>query len=144
LHVDKAVELTRFATPETESRLLVWAGGVSCGAIRRKADVVARRSSGEAEEAERSRFLSWWTFDEGRRFGLEAELPSAQGAVVAKMLDGLADGLPSCRRSAGRPEPVRGGRMPSSPCVRPGTMPIVTPTGRRWSCTRASTDPTTS
>ena len=94
LHVDKAVELTRFATPETESRLLVWAGGVSCGAIRRKADVVARRSSGEAEEAERSRFLSWWTFDEGRRFGLEAELPSAQGAVVAKVLDRLADGLP--------------------------------------------------
>lgn len=94
LHVDKAVELTRFATPETESRLLVWAGGVSCGAIRRKADVVARRSSGEAEEAERSRFLSWWTFDEGRRFGLEAELPSGQGAVVAKMLDRLADSLP--------------------------------------------------
>jgi hypothetical protein len=94
LHVDKAVELTRFATPETESRLLVWAGGVSCGAIRRKADVVARRSSAEAEEAERSRFLSWWTFDEGRRFGLEAELPSAQGAVVAKVLDRLADSPP--------------------------------------------------
>src|SRR4029453_18794841 len=85
LHVDKAVELTRLATPETESRLLVWAGGVSCGAIRRKADVVARRSSGEAE-AERSRFLSWWTFDEGRRFGLEPELPSAEGAGVAKVL----------------------------------------------------------
>ena len=94
LHVDKAVELTRFATPETESRLLVWAGGVSCGAIRRKADVVARRSSGEAGEAERSRFLSWWTFDEGRRFGLEAELPSAEGAVVAKVLHRLADSLP--------------------------------------------------
>src|SRR4029453_5313877 len=94
LHVDKAVELTRFATPETESRVGGWAGGVSGGAIRRKADIVARRSSGEAEEAERSRFLSWWTFDEGRRFGLEAELPSAQGVVVAKVLDRLADGLP--------------------------------------------------
>src|SRR4030095_11800278 len=87
LHVDKAVELTRVATPETESRLLVWAGGVSGAAVGRRADGVARRPSGEAEEADRSRFLSWWTFDEGRRFGLEAELPSAEGAVVAKMLD---------------------------------------------------------
>src|SRR4029453_11121685 len=102
LHVDKAVELTRFATPETESRLLVWAGGVSCGAIRRKADVVARRSSGEAEEAERSRFLSWWTFDEGRRFGLEAELPSAEGAVVAKVLDRLPRPPPPPAAGGGR------------------------------------------
>jgi hypothetical protein len=122
LHVDKAVELTRFATPETESRLLVWAGGVSCGAIRRKADVVARRSSGEAEGAERSRFLSWWTFDEGRRFGLEAELPRPgrgrrQGARPARGRPAGHAGRARagrCRCSAGRcprrPVFVRGRR----------------------------------
>ena len=88
------MELTRFATPETESRLLVWAGGVSCGAIRRKGDVAARRSVEETEDAERSRFLTWWTYDDGRRFGIEGELPSAQGAVVAKTLDRLAGNLP--------------------------------------------------
>jgi hypothetical protein len=94
LHMDKAVELTRFATPETESRLLIWAGGVSCGAIRRKADVATRRTRDELVDVERSRSLTWWTFDEGRRFGLQGELPSAQGAVVAKALDRLARDLP--------------------------------------------------
>jgi hypothetical protein len=94
LHVDKAVELTRFATPETESRLLIWAGGVSCGAIRRKADVATRRTREEVVDVERSRSLTWWTFDEGRRFGLQGELPSAQGAVVAKALDRLARQVP--------------------------------------------------
>lgn len=94
LHLDKAVELTRFATPETESRLLIWAGGVSSGAIRRKADVAARRSREDLIDVERSRSLTWWTFDEGRRFGLQGELPTAQGAVVAKALDRLARSVP--------------------------------------------------
>jgi Domain of unknown function (DUF222)/HNH endonuclease len=94
LHVDKVLELTRFATRETESRLVLWASGVSCGAIRRRADLAARRSPEDTEDVERARFLSWWTFDEGRRFGLQGELPSAHGAIVAKMLDGLAADLP--------------------------------------------------
>ncbi len=33
LGIDQVVELTRFATPETEERLVRWAQGVSCGAI---------------------------------------------------------------------------------------------------------------
>src|SRR5262245_44534088 len=94
LHLDKAVELTRFATPETESRLLIWAVGASCGAIRRKADVATRRTREDLVDVERSRSLTWWTFDEGRRFGMQGELPSAQGAVVAKALDRLAMNLP--------------------------------------------------
>jgi hypothetical protein len=94
LHLDKTVELTRFATPETESRLLIWAGGVSCGAIRRKADVATRRTREDLVDVERSRSLTWWTFDEGRRFGLQGELPSAQGVVVARALDRLARDVP--------------------------------------------------
>jgi uncharacterized protein DUF222/HNH endonuclease len=94
LHMDKAVELTRFATPENESRLLIWAGGVSCGAIRRKADVATRRTRDDLVDVERSRALTWWTFDEGRRFGMQGELPSTQGAVVAKAIERLAKDLP--------------------------------------------------
>ncbi len=94
LHLDKVVELTRFAAPETESRLLVWAGGVSCGAIRHKGDVAARRSPDDDEDVERSRFLSWWTFDDGRRFGIQGEMPSSQGAVVSRVLSRLANNLP--------------------------------------------------
>lgn len=102
LHLDKVVELTRVATPETESRLLVWAGGVSCGAIRRKADVAMRRTVEQVEGVERSRSLTWWTFDDGMRFGIEGELPPAQGAVVAKALDDLAGTLPVMPDEQGR------------------------------------------
>jgi hypothetical protein len=88
------VELTRFATPETETGLLRWAQGVSVACIRRKGDLSLRPSIEEDREAERSRSLSWWYTEEGRRFGLQAELPAAQGAVVAKALNRLAESLP--------------------------------------------------
>lgn len=95
LGIDKVVELTRFATPTTEARLVAWARGVSSGCIRRRADLAIRQSIQEAEDAERTRSLSWWYFDDGRRFGLEAELPAVQGAVVAKALERLAENVPA-------------------------------------------------
>jgi hypothetical protein len=94
LGIDKVVELSRFATPDTEARLISWARGVSCACVRRKADLAARQSIEAAREADGARSLSWWYFDEGRRFGMEAELPAAQGSVVAKALERLADELP--------------------------------------------------
>jgi hypothetical protein len=94
LGIDKVVELTRFATQDTEAGLIAWATGVSCGAIRRRGDLAARRSIQDAKDAEAARSLSWWWFDEGRRFGLQAWLPAAQGSVVARALDRLARDLP--------------------------------------------------
>src|SRR5712691_3672204 len=94
LGVDKVVELTRFATPETEAGLISWAVRVSPGAIRHRGDLAQRQSLREAQDAEESRHLSWWYFDDGRRFGLEAELPAAQGAVVARALERMAESLP--------------------------------------------------
>lgn len=93
LGIDKVIELTRFATPESEGDLIRWARQVSCGAIRRKGDL-ASQSLQEVKDAEKSRTLSWWYFDENRRFGLQAELPAADGAVVAKALERLAENLP--------------------------------------------------
>ena len=94
LGVDKVVEITRFATPDTEVGLLHWAKKVSAGCIRRKADLACRHEIEEVQDAEKSRFLSWWYLDNGRRFGLEAELPAAQGAVVRRALERLAETLP--------------------------------------------------
>jgi hypothetical protein len=92
--VDKVVELTRFATPETEGDLIRWAKSVSCAAIRHKADLALRPSIDEARDAEKARSLTWWYFEENKRFGLQAELPAADGAVVAKALERLAESLP--------------------------------------------------
>jgi hypothetical protein len=95
LGIDKVVELTRFARPETEEGLILWAQGVSCGAIRHRGDLLIKRGACEVTGPEESRSLTWSYFDEGRRFGLEAELPAAEGAVVAKALDRLAAELPA-------------------------------------------------
>jgi hypothetical protein len=92
--VDKVVELCRFAAPETEGSLIVWAKGVSTASIRHKADLVLRRRIEEIRDAERSRFLNWWYTDEGRRLGLEGELPAAEGAVVKNALERIAERIP--------------------------------------------------
>ena len=46
------------------------------------------------KDAETARTLSRWYLDENRRFGLQAELPAADGAVVAKALERLAETIP--------------------------------------------------
>jgi len=51
LSIDKVVELTRFATPETEARLIAWAQRVSCAAIRRRGDLAARHSIEDTRDA---------------------------------------------------------------------------------------------
>jgi hypothetical protein len=78
---------------QNKRALITRAKGVSCGAIRHRADLLHRRIE-EAREAERSRSLRWWYFEDDARFGLEAELPAADGAVVARALERLAERLP--------------------------------------------------
>ncbi len=94
LGIDKVVELARFATPQGEARLIRWAQQVSCGAVRRRGDLAQRASRQETTEPERGRFLQWWYTEDGRRLGLEAELPAAQGAVVVRAIERMAREVP--------------------------------------------------
>jgi hypothetical protein len=94
LGIDKVVELTRFATPETESRLIAWAKGVSSGAIRHRGDLAVRQAAEDVAEVERTRSVSWWYYDEGRRFGLEADLPASYGPGVVRAIEREAARLP--------------------------------------------------
>jgi hypothetical protein len=92
--VDKVVELTRFATPATERSLLAWAETVSAGAIRRRAELEARRPPEASSDVDRERRCRWWLTDEGRRLELMAELPSADGALVVRAIERAAGDLP--------------------------------------------------
>lgn len=94
LGIDKVVELCRFATPETEPELIRWGQEVACGAIRHRGDLARAASRAECVDAEETRFVSWSYTDEGRRFELEAELPAAHGAVVARALERMAERMP--------------------------------------------------
>jgi hypothetical protein len=91
LGIDKVVELARFATLDDQSRLVRWARSVSVGSVRHRADFEQKASIKDVRETERSREVSWWYFDEGRRFGLEADLPAASGPVVINALEREAE-----------------------------------------------------
>ncbi|HYZ13288.1 MAG TPA: DUF222 domain-containing protein [Actinomycetota bacterium] len=91
LGIDKVAELTRFATPETEARLIRWAATVSVGAVRHRGDLEATASIKDVRQTELSREVTWWYHDEGRRFGLEADLPAASGPVIVNALEREAD-----------------------------------------------------
>jgi hypothetical protein len=121
LGIDKVVELARFVTVQDEADLIGWAKWVSCAAVRRRGDLAARASREEVIEAERSRSVSWWYLDEGRRFGLEAELPAAQGAVVARALERLAESMPRCRTRRTSASLLPGGPTPWWPCAPLGS-----------------------
>jgi hypothetical protein len=92
--VDKVVELTRFATPDTERDLVRWAGTVSGACIRRKADLYQRQSRQAAEDADSQRSLTWYYWDEGRRVRIEVDLPAVEGTKVVKRLGRIAEHIP--------------------------------------------------
>ncbi len=104
LCLDKVVELTRFATAETEEKLIAWAARVSAAAIRRRADRAHRHAVEEAREDESARFLRWWWFDDGRRLGLEGEFPAAEGAALAQAIRRAADKIPAVPQDEATPE----------------------------------------
>jgi uncharacterized protein DUF222/HNH endonuclease len=94
LGIDKVIELTRFATFENEDGLVPWARQVSAARIRHEADVVRKPEADEAVDEERARAVTWSFRDEGRRFEMHADLPAAQGAVVARAIDRVAASIP--------------------------------------------------
>jgi len=95
LSIDKVLELCRFATPRDEAGLVRWAAEVSVASVRHRGDVAARACREEVAGAERCRSLEWWYRQEGRRFGLYADLPAAQGAVVERALEQMAERVPA-------------------------------------------------
>jgi hypothetical protein len=95
LSLDKVVELTRFAKPDTEAELIKWAKRVTLGSVRGKADLECAPPEEEVRSAEHGRTLQYWWNDGGSRFGMMADLPAADGALLAAELDRLASLIPS-------------------------------------------------
>lgn len=94
LCLDKVLELCRFAQKDTEKRLISWGQKVTAATIRRRADLENAPKKEDVVEADRTRFLRYWFYDDDRRFGLEGSFPADTAAVVAKALDRLAGRLP--------------------------------------------------
>jgi hypothetical protein len=91
--IDKVAELARYATFDDEDAYLAWAQEVSLGAVRRRGELQTRMDA-DADQETRDRWTEWRYLDEGRRFALEAQLPAADGALVAETLQRLGDRIP--------------------------------------------------
>ena len=94
LCLDKVVELCRFATPDSEQKLISWARRVSVGAVKHKADVFNRPEIDEVRTVEQARFLRWWWNEGGASLGFEGLLPAAEGAAFVTALKRLSERLP--------------------------------------------------
>lgn len=93
LAISKVLELTRFATPDDEAKLVRWARKVSAKAIRDRADEVLRGQQDDRPTIEKRKSLRRRWLDDGM-FHLEAYMSSDQGAVVDAALDELLKQLP--------------------------------------------------
>ena len=94
LCLDKVLELTRFATPETEVGLVRWARKVMPATIRQKAELAQRQPIEDVTDIDRVRYLSFSSRLDGRAMGIDGLLPLAEGAAVRAAIDRLAGTLP--------------------------------------------------
>jgi hypothetical protein len=94
LGVDKVVELTRFATPQTEAELIPWAQSAPCAEIRDRGDELKRRAVEDVRSAHDTRY--WFTrrVDDGHSLLISAKVPIVDGMAVSKAVCRKADQLP--------------------------------------------------
>jgi hypothetical protein len=94
LSLDKLVELTRLASPQTEKKLVIWARRVAIATIRDRADEARRISLDAVRDAEKWRSFGWSWSEDHTRLYLEGSLPAADGANVVKAIERLAETMP--------------------------------------------------
>lgn len=91
--LELAVQLTRFATPETEAKLLRWSKTVSLKCVREAADEAHRADLDEVRTNDASRSFGWRTIEGGRATAFFGRLPAEQAAVVTSALERTAHSI---------------------------------------------------
>jgi hypothetical protein len=127
LGIDKVVELTRFATPSTESELIAWAQRVAPGAIRRRGDLEQRREAEREARDGTERSLTWELHSQGRRMALIADLPADEGSAVLAGLEAHAGNIPITSESDGDPQARLAAALVMA-CTSGGVGPAARPT----------------
>jgi hypothetical protein len=121
LSLDKAVQLTRHATPETEEKLVAWARTVSVKTVRENADAACARDLEEVKDNDRARNFGWSRGDDtlsGARAlpARRGECPLASAARWQR--------LPAGRHHPSSGHPVSGPQSSRKPLAGAG-HPIV-------------------
>lgn len=109
LSLDKTVELTRFATPDDERKLLRWARGVTVARIRERGDELARTDERDVKDAHSARSL-WWIWSANRdRLDVQGVLAGETAHAFVEAIDSAAKELPDTfAAEEGTTEPLDG------------------------------------
>ena len=97
LSVDKAMELTRFASRENEGDLVRWANTVSSVTIRQRGDKLERRAREQVQKAHQERsYDSFYYRDEdgSDRFQAQIDVPAAEGPAIDASVNSTAAKIP--------------------------------------------------
>ena len=91
---DKVLQLTRFASADTEKELLRYARRASVSALRKRADLATRPPLEDHNDDHHARYVEWTRVNDSGAIRFEGLLPAAPGAIVTKALRRIADRLP--------------------------------------------------
>ena len=105
LNLDRVIELTRMATPETEAKLIPWARRVTAWWIGQKANMVEAKAARKAKRAYSARDLQWW-WDEESTLAVHGRLTTDQGAAFVKAIERLVDRIPATPADDGTIDPI--------------------------------------
>jgi hypothetical protein len=94
ISLDKVLQLTRFATADTEEELLRYARRASLNALRKKADLATRPPLEDHIDNHHARYLELRRFNDAGAIYLEGLLPADEGAIVEAALRRIVDQLP--------------------------------------------------
>src|SRR6266542_6284979 len=138
LGIDKVVELTRFATAETEGRLITWAQGGVLRSDQAQGGTWPVGPSRRPTRPSRPGPCPGGTSPSHRGSGCPPSSPRPRGRWWPRHWSVWQGSFRSCRgeRMAGAWTP--GGPTPWWPCARPASAPTPILTGPPWSSTPAS------
>lgn len=104
LSFDQTRELVRFATASSDEALADEAQRLSVRELQHMARRAATVGAEDETDAHQQRRIRWWWDGSGRLLHLDGLLPGADGVVVARALERLAENVPN-DPATGHPDP---------------------------------------
>ncbi len=87
MDLDRVIQLTRFATPETEKDLISWARRVTAWCVRQRAEEHEAKTARNAKRADRARGLQWWWSEQDSILSGYFSFPTDAGAAFIAAIE---------------------------------------------------------
>lgn len=95
LDLDRVVELTRFAAPDTEKDLIAWARRRTVSAVRHRADLERVKAPRETKRNDTERYVVFETDGDACMMDMHARMTVEEGRTLAQAVERLAAEVPT-------------------------------------------------